>query len=147
MWDNLIMKIKSDPQDTLFSKLIRERDGRCVFCGKTKEQGYVLQNSHFWGRGNKATRFDPLNCDTLCFKCHMENEGNKQGKYRTWKLKQLGEEEYNKLERRARATVRYGAFEKPIIKKHLKENGLEDFNQMCKDCLWINPTQLKEEWL
>jgi len=41
------MKIKIDSNDKLFSQMIRERDGKCIFCGKTKEQGFVLQNSHF----------------------------------------------------------------------------------------------------
>lgn len=126
-------KIKIDKQDALFSKLIRERDGKCVFCGKSDGK---LENSHFWGRGNKATRFDPQNCDTLCFHCHMLHEGNKQGFYRDWKIKQLGEKEYDKLERRARLTVKYGEFEKPFILSHLKENGLNDFKGMCKKIYW-----------
>jgi hypothetical protein len=37
--------------------MIRERDGKCVFCGKTSEQA-SLQNSHFWGRGDKVNRFN-----------------------------------------------------------------------------------------
>lgn len=140
------LRARQDPQDKLFSELIRNRDKhRCVFCGKTRDQGYTLQCSHFWGRGNKSTRFDPKNCDTLCFNCHMNNEGNKQGFYRDWKLKQLGDVEYKLLERRARTTVKYGAFEKPIIKKHLKENGLKDYIQMCIDCRWFGSTMLKEE--
>ena len=131
------MKVRIDPRDTKFSQLIRERDGyTCVFCGRSKEQGYVMQNSHFWGRGNKATRFDPLNCDTLCFTCHSKNEGNKQGFYRSWKIEQLGQEEYDKLEKRAKEIVSYGKFEKPIIAKHLKENGLDNFPEMTKKCLW-----------
>lgn len=130
-------KVKIDPQDKKFSELIRERDNHtCVFCHKSKEQGYVMQCSHFWGRGNKATRFDPLNCDTLCFTCHNENEGNKQGFYRTWKMEQLGEEQYELLENRARAIARYGAYEKPVILNHLKEFGLSDFKGMAEKCFW-----------
>jgi 5-methylcytosine-specific restriction endonuclease McrA len=126
-------KIKIDKQDALFSKLIRERDGRCVFCDKSDGK---LECSHFWGRGNKATRFDPLNCDTLCFTCHNENEGNKQGFYRTWKINQLGQEEYDKLEKRARLTANYRAYEKPVILNHLKKFGLDDFKGMAEKCFW-----------
>ncbi len=117
------MHIKIDQRDSLFSKLIRARDGRCVFCGRVEGK---LECSHFWGRGNKRTRFDPLNCDTLCFQCHSKNEGNKQGFYRTWKMKQLGLTEYDALERRARSIFHYGEYEKPIILNNLKENGLNN---------------------
>jgi 5-methylcytosine-specific restriction endonuclease McrA len=126
-------KIKIDKQDQKFSELIRKRDGKCVFCGKSEGK---LECSHFWGRGNKATRFDPLNSDTLCFHCHMVNEGNKQGFYRTWKIEQLGLEEYERLERRARSTARYGEYEKPVILNHLKEFGLDDFKGMAEKCFW-----------
>jgi len=115
--------IKLDKNDTLFSIMIRERDNHtCVFCGKTKEQGYTLQNSHFWGRGDKSNRFNPLNCDTLCFTCHNNNESNKQGFYREWKLKQLGKEVYREMEIvHYRGYKKYGKFEKDKLHKILKE--------------------------
>lgn len=125
--------IKIDKQDSLFSKLIRERDGKCVFCGKL---GGKLECSHFWGRGNKATRFDPKNCDALCFHCHMINEGNKQGDYRNWKINQLGQKQYDLLEKRARSIARYGEYEKPVILNHLKKFGLSDFKGMVDKCFW-----------
>lgn len=90
----------SHKADIEFSHFIRDRDNkRCFFCGK---QG--SQNSHFWGRGNSATRYDPLNCDYTCGGCHMRNEGNKQGLYRELKLAQLGKRQYDALEKRARST-------------------------------------------
>ena len=90
-------KIKIDPRDKLFSLMIRERDKHtCVFCGKKKGE-VSIQNSHFWGRGCKSLRFEPLNCDALCFYCHYKNEGNKQTEYREWKIKQLGIKKYNEL--------------------------------------------------
>lgn len=92
----------SHKADVEFSHYIRDRDfGRCFFCGK---QG--SQNSHFWGRGNSATRYDPLNCDYSCGGCHMRHEGNKQGLYRTMKLRLLGKREYEALERRAHSSVK-----------------------------------------
>lgn len=117
------MKIKLDKNDSLFSIMIRERDGhKCVFCGKTKDQGYTLQNSHYWGRGDKVHRFDPRNCDCLCFTCHMNNEGNKQGFYRDWKLKQLGEELHRKMEQAHYSqTKSYGKFEKKLLGDILKK--------------------------
>lgn len=116
------MKIKQDKNDILFSKMIRERDKhKCVFCGKSKEQGYTLQNSHFWGRGDKSNRFNPLNCDTLCFNCHMNNEGNKQGFYRTWKIKQLGKKKYDEMEKvHNQGYKKYGSYEKELLLEILK---------------------------
>lgn len=87
--------------DKEFSIEIRTRDPLCFFgCGRPSRQ-----NSHFWGRGNSATRYDPENCDGACGKCHMENEGNKQGLYRELKIQQLGQERYDALEKRARSIV------------------------------------------
>lgn len=88
--------------DLAMSHWIRRRDeGKCFFC---KKQG--SQNSHFWGRGNSATRYDPKNCDYICGGCHMRHEGNKQGLYRDMKIKQLGQVQYFLLEKRARSNMK-----------------------------------------
>jgi len=132
MWIGVAMKIKPDKNDILFSKMIRERDRACVFCGKTADEG-KLECSHFWGRGDKVNRFNPLNCDTLCFYCHLQNEGNKQGFYRRWKLAQLGEGVYKDIENdHYKKTKKYGKAEKINLhnilitqyknKSHLQQN-------------------------
>lgn len=114
-------KIKIDPNDKLFSIMIRERDKKCVFCGKTAEQA-SLQNSHFWGRSDKTNRFNPDNCDTLCFYDHMQNEGIKQGKYRDFKIKQLGKKKYQEMERNHyQSSKKYGEYEKKQLNRILKE--------------------------
>jgi len=128
------MRIRIDKRDTLFSKLIKERDQRCSFCGKQETK---LENSHYWGRANKSTRFDPENCDLLCFYCHLTHEGSKQGFYREWKLKQLGTKKYNALERRARTPVTYRTYEKEKIYERLKSRGLKNLTQFLKR-LWTN---------
>lgn len=88
--------------DKLFSEYIRERDKWCFFgCGNR-----ASQNSHFWGRGNSATRYDPLNCDGVCGGCHMRHEGNKQGLYRDLKIQQLGKKGYAELEKRGRSVMK-----------------------------------------
>jgi len=127
-------KIKIDPRDKLFSLMIRERDKHtCVFCGKKKEE-VSIQNSHFWGRGCKSLRFEPLNCDALCFYCHYKNEGNKQTEYREWKIKQLGIKKYNELEKIYRTGYKaYGKFEKEKLLNILKEQ-------------YKNKEHLKKNW-
>ena len=93
--------ITTDKADILFSRWIRERDKKCFFCNNP-----ATQNSHFWGRGNSATRYDPENCDGICGGCHMRHEGNKQGLYRDKKIEQLGKDKYDLLEKKARSVVK-----------------------------------------
>ena len=127
--------IKLDKNDVLFSTMIRERDGeKCQFCPKTALQGWRMTNSHFWGRADKIHRFDPKNCDTLCFTCHTNNEGNKQGFYREWKLKQLGKKVYEQMEKdHYQKTKKYGKHEAEILYAILKEQ-------------YKNKDHLKKDW-
>ena len=96
------LKLTTKQGDRAMSRLVRERDPYCFFC----RQRPSIQNSHFWGRGNSATRYDFENCDGVCGGCHMDNEGSKQGHYRDLKIKQLGKEKYDSLERRGRSVMK-----------------------------------------
>ncbi len=61
--------IKIDPNDTLYSKIIRWGHTRCLRCGRTRK----LQCCHIMGRGRHSTRFmlKPLrNAIPLCTDCH-----------------------------------------------------------------------------
>ena len=110
-------KWTSKKADSAFSVWIRERDGKCVKCGKVGK----LTNSHFWGRMNSATRYDPENCDALCWlPCHYTWEHQKNGDYMNFKIKQLGQERYDALEKRARQS-------------YPRANALED----CKNLLQL----------
>jgi hypothetical protein len=80
-----LQKLTKDA-DARFSQFIRNRDGRCVRCGKVER----LQCSHFWNRRKWATRYDPDNCDTLCWGCHRLWEYDKAGAYRDYMLNKLG---------------------------------------------------------
>lgn len=86
--------------DIEFSKYIRARDKKCMRCGTEKN----LTCSHFWARQHKGTRFDPENCVAVCWMpCHKYHwEKEKQGDYRDFMLKWLGEDKYKELEKRAR---------------------------------------------
>ena len=97
------MRIKILSEDALFSRWIRKRDGKCMRCGS--KVGYnpdgepiTHQNSHYWGRRNWGVRFDPENCDTLCFYCHQQWGGDYRRDYEAFKRKQLGEISYRNLE-------------------------------------------------
>lgn len=76
--------------DSKFSKFIINRDQKCLRCGTTQ----MLTCSHFHGRANYATRFEPSNCVTFCVPCHDIFESKKSGAYMDWMLAWLGEKEF-----------------------------------------------------
>ena len=92
------MKIKIDIADSLFSKWIRTRDSwTCQRCERKYPVGdQRLQNSHFYGRSHENTRFEPDNCDSLCFGCH-QHWTSSPAEYADWKLKKLGKKRYDSL--------------------------------------------------
>lgn len=96
--------IKRDKADIAFSLYIRRRDRwKCVKCGRQHEEGAgTIGNSHFWGRANENTRFDPENCDALCnMPCHKRWGGEERRDYEDFKRRQLGEKRYKELMVRA----------------------------------------------
>ena len=97
------MQIKIDIADKTFSYYIRLRDMKCVRCYskvELNEKGLPVshQNSHYFSRGKENTRFEPLNCDTLCMACHIRWGGDERGEYKDIKVKQLGEEGFKQLD-------------------------------------------------
>lgn len=96
--------IKLDKADTLFSYFIRLRDTACARCGRSGRPDSFgnciigLQCSHYWSRRNESVRFAPENCDALCAGCHRIWGGEGREQYREYKMSQLGEDGYNKLE-------------------------------------------------
>ena len=54
--------------DTLFSLYIRQRDKKCVKCGRGNE--YQLHCAHIVSRFNLRLSYDPRNALCLCSKCH-----------------------------------------------------------------------------
>lgn len=96
----------SGKADSVFSKWIRARDGKCLRCG-TKDG---LSCSHFWSRSCSALRYEPDNCITLCtWKCHIYGwENQKQGAYRDFMIGRLGQDRYDELQR---------AFYGPTVKR------------------------------
>lgn len=53
--------------DSLFSKIVRARDGACRRCGKQE----TLQCHHLISRTYRKVRFDERNGVTVCVGCHM----------------------------------------------------------------------------
>lgn len=96
----MYFKIKIRPADKLFSQVIRKRDKmQCQYNFKCFRGTPGNQVSHFQKRRHESVRFDLLNGDWCCPKCHyfIENDPEGQKTLEVWKKKQLGEQEYNKL--------------------------------------------------
>lgn len=90
--------------DTYFSKWLREQRGwKCEYCGNTEKE--KMQCSHYIGRSEKSTRFDPDNCDCFCWTCHSFLENRKQYEYRDFKIRQLGIEKHEALKLKQRSSL------------------------------------------
>jgi hypothetical protein len=88
--------MKLRPSDIAFSKWIRLRDMKCMRCSspvKLNADGMPVshQASHFKGRRKEATRFEPLNVDTLCGGCHMYL-GGQPDEHVAWQVERKGQE-------------------------------------------------------
>ena|SRR3990167_9602660 len=97
------MYIKIDKADQLFSKYIRTRDNwTCQRCKKNYEDNPGgLHCSHYFGRAKESTRFDPENCDALCYGCHQYWGSTDREGYRNFKIIQLGDAYWKRLMLRA----------------------------------------------
>lgn len=85
--------MKLDAADVAFSKYIRTRDKwTCQRCGRYYEPPtQALHCSHFQGRGHEATRFEPLNCDALCYGCHRYFTAH-PGEHYAWQVQRKGQD-------------------------------------------------------
>ena len=114
------MGIKRDPLDIVFSLLVRERaDWTCECCGKEfpERKGAGLHCSHYWGRRNRGTRWNGVNCFAHCFGCHQKLGSNPE-LFRTWVFKELGELLYDELTLRANAVMKYTPSDRKEMKAH-----------------------------
>lgn len=55
--------------DIQTSRIVRQRDRRCVTCGSTKS----LQCSHFYSRRYLVIRFNLQNCNAMCARCNRRH--------------------------------------------------------------------------
>lgn len=128
-------KIRIDPNDTLYSKIIRF-SGLCARCGRA---GGKLQCAHIIGRKHKTTRWmlEPVrNAVALCFACHAWLDEHKIKALvfdPSKRVLSADDEAYTFLVERcgytwedlqllfvfAQRPCRYGPFEKSNVKKYL----------------------------
>ncbi len=109
------VRVKKPDPDYWFSQCVRERaDWKCQSCGKKYApwvgiNGWLanpgLHCSHYIGRANYSTRFDPENADAHCYFCHKNFEGNPH-KFQEWKREQMGAYRYDALIERSNDIMR-----------------------------------------
>ncbi len=109
---------------TIVTHLIVKIKGNflCVRCKKQFKLGDKgLTASHFWNSTKWKTRWVFDNIDPVCWGCHSGVwEHNKQGEYRLFKLKQLGQTRYDELERMAYSIAKWQEYElKDMLEKYI----------------------------
>jgi hypothetical protein len=121
------MRIKIDPLDVLFSRLIRHQaKGRCQMCGKPKDFK-ELQTAHCWGRRKKSVRWDLDNALALCFFCHHYIDSEDPEAKRNLFIRHIGKTDYEKLGQRANWSSMV-KIDKKLVEIYLKKE-LAKFNE------------------
>jgi len=112
------MKIKITKEDKLWSKLVRERDGACLHCGRTEN----LAAHHLFGRSRSATRLVLENGFTLCPSCHVFSPDwsahRTEQTFRLWAKERLGEAKYKELEQLSNTTKSRKEAEREFMEKY-----------------------------
>src|SRR3990167_5758747 len=115
-------KISISKADIIWARQVRERDGKCVVCGKNN----FLNAHHLFGRGNYNTRFNLENGVTLCAGHHTfrnDFSAHKTPKdFRDWWREKIGEEKYKELEQLSIIRIS----QKVAINNFFKENNMEE---------------------
>lgn len=79
--------------DLSWSKVVRERDGRCRLCGGNS----TLAAHHAFGRTHKSTRWDLENGVALCWPCHKFRAHGDPAGFAVWFEGQVGKDQYARL--------------------------------------------------
>lgn len=120
------MRIRRTALDALFSRYVRDRDRwTCTHCGRACPPGGVrLDCSHFYSRRHLGTRWDPLNADSHCFRCHQYLGGN-PAEFAAWKRVRVGEHSMAILRMRALTATRFTAGELVVLRRALERQVAE----------------------
>jgi 5-methylcytosine-specific restriction endonuclease McrA len=107
--------IKRDQADVWFSKAIRARDGKCVYCGRTD----TLEAAHIYGRRLRSVRWSMDNCVTLCH-YHHRHFTEQPIEFRDWLIRLYGEGHMELLREKSRAIFKSTAAIRKEIAKHYR---------------------------
>jgi len=123
--------MKLTPADIAFSWCVRERAAwTCEKCGRVyTPPTKALHCSHYIGRGNWSTRFEPLNAFAHCFGCHQLLGGDPH-LFREWVIDRIGLDRYEIIiEKKENPMIgKQMRHEKKDIAKHYRD----EHNKMLK---------------
>jgi len=77
----------------------------------------------------ETVRFDPENCDALCFGCHRYWEKEDREGYRVFKIRQLGQAGFDALNLRAHLTGKKDRKMALIIARELLKQEIENYDK------------------
>lgn len=119
-------KVKIDKADKYFSLYIRTRDRwTCQRCSNSfVPPTSGLHCSHFCGRAKENTRFDPNNCDSLCYGCHQYFTSHPADHYE-WQVEKKGQAVVDKLKLSASL---YKKKDRKLEAMYWKQQLKQDFN-------------------
>lgn len=103
--------------DSLVSKIVRERDKRCVVCGSIDN----LQAGHLFTRTVYATRWDLINVNTQCAGCNFRHNGDAYP-YIQWFTRRFGEEALEMLHQKHRTITKIKDYELEELLEELKKS-------------------------
>jgi hypothetical protein len=110
------MAIKRDAADIAFSKVVRARDGQCLYCGKKE----TLEAAHIYGRRAVVTRWDTMNCVTLCHYHHRHFTENPVA-FHEWLIEELGEVHMTILREKRNGILKGTKEVRREVAKHYRE--------------------------
>lgn len=117
------MSLLITPADAAFSKCIRERvNWTCEVCGRYHPEGNKrrgLHCSHWMGRGNWSTRFNPLNAFSHCWGCHREMASDNTY-FADWVAEQIGVNKAFEIRALSKQPARGIRKQVPDIAKHYR---------------------------
>jgi hypothetical protein len=117
----ILMAVKRDKYDRIFSDIVRERaDHTCEHCGKYEGKTQSCHCAHIHGRASRATRWCADNVICLCASCHF-NFGTHPTEFTNWLREYLGQGYLDVLSERAHSIKKWTKHDKEEMYKHYKD--------------------------
>lgn len=110
------MAIKRDAADIAFSKVVRARDGQCLYTGKRES----LECAHIYGRRAIVTRWDLMNAVTLTHSAHRYFTENPVA-FHEWLIEELGEVHMTILREKRNGILKGTKEVRREVAKHYRE--------------------------
>ena len=110
------MAVKRDQADAWFSKAVRARDKKCVYCGRND----TLEAAHIYGRRLRSVRWSMDNCVTLCH-YHHRHFTEQPIEFRDWLMKHYGAANMELLKEKSREIFKSTAAIRKEIAAHYRQ--------------------------